>query len=248
MAARDRISVRNMAVDCVVGLYPSERHTPQPLHVDLELTFDSEPAAVHEDLGRTVDYKAITAQVTFLLESCRFELLETAAHALANYLLAPPVPGERRAAIESVVVTLTKPGALAGRAFPSLRIERNRDWAKFTHEEKPFGTVDIIHETRAAGIYRLNVAPGRGIPLHRHEVMREAEMVLTAGLLCQGQAIAPGTVHRWPQGASHRYDNPTDKVQTILCVDSPRFMESDEIQMAGEPAEVTSDLQWVWHV
>ena len=47
----------------------------------------------------------------------------------------------------------------------------------------PGGTVDVIHETREAGIYRLNVAPGRSIPLHVHRRMQESEMVITAGLL-----------------------------------------------------------------
>ena len=32
-----------------------------------------------------------------------------------------------------------------------------------------------MHETRDAGIYRLNIAPGASIPLHVHQVMRESE-------------------------------------------------------------------------
>ncbi len=235
---RDLIRIEGLTVDCVVGVHPHERDTLQPLRVDIELRLDTERAAATERLSRSVDYGVITAQVVFLLQSARFRLLETAAHVLARHLLAPPAPGQQRAAIESVRLRLEKPGALEGRGVPSLEIERPASWVVLGHEDKPFGTVDIIHETRDAGIYRLNVVPGRGIPLHVHRSMRESEMILGDGLLCQGRPAAPGTVHRWPLGAAHGYDNPTDRTQTILCVDVPRFDEGDEIPVDGPPADV----------
>ena len=106
---------------------------------------------------------------------------------------------------------------------------------------RTFGTVDIVHETRDAGIYRLNVAPGKSIPLHVHRVMHEAEMVLGSGMLCQGKPVAPLTVHRWPHGSAHAYHNPTRRTQTILCVDSPPFMPDDEVPVSGEPARIAPE-------
>ena len=240
----DVLRIQNLVVDCVVGVYPHERDTVQPLVVDVELRLDTEPSGVKESFGSTIDYAATASQLSFLLRSCRFRLLETAAHVLARYLLAPPVPDERRPAVDSVVVKLTKPEALQGLAVPSLQIERPASWVNLEVETKPFGTVDIIHETKDAGIYRLNVAPGHKIPLHKHEQMRESEMVLGDGLLCQGRPCAPGTVHRWPLGAAHTYANPTERHQTILCVDSPRFIEEDEIEVSGEPADVPPEPPW----
>lgn len=244
MPHQDRITIEGLQLDCVVGVYPHERNTPQPLSVDLEMTLDTERAAVRERLRHSVDYAAISAQLAFLLTHCRFRMLETAAHVLARYLLAPPAPGEERAQIEEARLRLTKPGALRDRARPSLEIRRDASWAYLRHEEKPFGVVDVIGETRDAGIYRLNVAPGRNIPLHVHRRMREAEMVLSDGLLCQGRPVVAGAVHRWPHGAAHRYDNPTNRYQTILCVDAPRFMEDDEIEVDGPPADVPSESVW----
>jgi dihydroneopterin aldolase len=240
----DTIAIRGLDVDCVVGLYPTERVVPQPLRVDVELTLDTRAAAERERLYLSVDYAAIAAQLSFLLRHCRFRMLETAAHVLARYLLAPPALGERRAAIDAVTLRLTKPGALRGLAVPSLEIRREGT-PELVREDKPFGTVDVVHETQDAGIYRLNVAPGRGIPLHVHRRMDEAEMVLSDGLLCQGRAVMPLTVHRWPREAPHRYDNPTTRWQTILCVDAPRFLESDEIEVEGEPAVVTPEPPWL---
>ncbi len=240
----DLIRITGLEVECVVGVYPHERDTPQTLRVDLELESPTEAAARHERLRDTVDYAAIAGQVAFLLESCRFRLLETAAHALALLLLAPPAPGERRAPIERARITLTKPRALAGRAVPSITITRDASWASMTHETKVFGTVDVLHETRDAGIYRLNIAPGKGIPLHVHRVMRESELVLGDGLLCQGRPVTPGTVFRWPHDAPHRYDNPTERWQTVLCVDAPRFDPADEIEVDAPLADVAPEPTW----
>lgn len=240
----DVLRIEELMVDCVVGVYPHERNASQPLRVDVEMRLATEKSAVKESLRYTVDYAATAAQLVFLLRSCRFRLLETAAHVLARYILAPPTPDEKRAQIESTVVRLTKPGALRGFAVPSLEIERDASSVKLEIEHKPFGTVDVIHETKGAGIYRLNVAPGKSIPLHMHQQMRESEMVLGDGLLCQGQPCAPGTVHRWPRGAAHTYTNPTERSQTILCVDSPRFIPADEIEVDGEPADVPAEPPW----
>jgi len=212
----DVLRIEELMVDCVVGVYPHERNASQPLRVDVEMRLQTETSAVKESLRSTIDYAATASQLVFLLRSCRFRLLETAGHVVARYILAPPAPDERRAQVDSVVVRLTKPGALRGFAVPSLEIER------------------------AA----LNVAPGKSIPLHVHEQMRESEMVLGDGLVCQGQPCAPGTVHRWPRGAAHTYMNPTDRHQTILCVDLPRFIPEDEIEVAGEPADVPAEPPW----
>src|SRR5699024_8913150 len=139
----------------------------------------------------------MSAQLVFLLQACRFRMLETAAYVVARYLLAPPTKSGRRVQIEEVKVRLTKPDALAGKALPSIEISRDRNWCALEVEETSFGLVDVIHETKDAGVYRLNVRPGGEIPLHVHHVMRETEMVLTSGLRCQREPVPAGTVYRW---------------------------------------------------
>lgn len=237
----DRIKLSQLSVDCVVGVYPHERNAVQPLIVDTVLHLDTQPAAKTERLSHTVDYGMVAAQIRFLLSSCRFRMLETAADVLCRFLLAPAAHGENRVAIERVELRLTKPFALAGQAIPSLEVDRAADWVKMGKEEKPFGTVDVIAETQDAGVYRLNIKPGQGIPLHVHRVMQESEMVLTDGLLCQGKPSLPGMVHRWPLGAKHRYDNPSSSVQSVLCVDCPPFIEADEIEVDGQPSAVAPE-------
>jgi dihydroneopterin aldolase len=241
LAPRDVIAIDRLAVDCVVGIYPHERSVLQPLLIDVRMALDTEHAGSSQRLRRTVDYAQVASQIAFLLQSCRFHLLETAAHALTRYLLAPPALGEDRPRVQEVMLRLTKPDALGGKGTPSLEVHRDATDVKLGHETKPFGTVDIVHETRAEGIYRLNVAPHRSIPLHVHRVMNESELILGDGLLLNGRAAASGSVYRWPHDTAHRYDNPTDRWQSILCVDSPPFLPDDEIEVAGEPADVAPE-------
>jgi dihydroneopterin aldolase len=238
MARRDVIAIEGLEVSCVVGVYPHERDRLQPLRVDLSMEVDTRRASQNERLRDSVDYAAVASQVSFLLTTCRFGMLETAAHALSRLLLAPPALGERRAQVEALKLRLTKPSALNGLAVPYLEIHRDASDVTLETEESRFGRVDIVFETSEAGIYRLNVAPQQGIPLHVHRTMREAEMVLSEGLLCQGVRVSAGSVFHWPLHAAHRYDNPTDRYQTILCVDSPSFMPEDEVEVDGEPADV----------
>ncbi|HJL17310.1 MAG TPA: dihydroneopterin aldolase [Sandaracinaceae bacterium LLY-WYZ-13_1] len=236
--ARDIIAIEGLRVDCVVGVYPHERHRVQPLEVSVRMAVDTRRAGREESFAETVDYAATANQIAFLLRSCRFFMLETAARALTRLLLAPPSPGEPRARVQEVKLRLTKPYALAGHGVPSLEVHRDASDVVLGHETKPFGTVDVLDETKHVGVYRLNVAPGRGIPLHVHRQMKESELILSEGLLCQGAPVAAGTVFQWPKEAPHRYDNPTDRWQSILCVDSPPFLPEDEIEVEGEPADV----------
>ena len=241
----DTISIEGLVVDCIVGVYPHERTAPQPLRVDLAMALDTHQAGAQQRLRMTIDYAMIASQIAFLLQSCRFHLLETAAHALTRYLLAPPALGEDRPRLQEVTLRLTKPAALGGRGVPSLEVHRDADGVKLGLETKPFGTVDVVHETKSEGIYRLNVAPGRSIPLHVHRVMNEAEMLLGDGLELNGRVAAAGSVYRWPLDTPHRYHNPTTRWQSILCVDSPPFLPDDEIEVEGEPAPIAPEAPFI---
>ena len=234
----DTIEIKGLRVDCVVGVYPEERDRLQPLEVDLALAVDTRRAARSERLSHTVDYAAVANQLAFLLRSCRFFMLETAARALCRSLLLPPAEDEQRPPIEEVRLRLTKPTALSGHGIPSLEIKRLASEADFSRESNRWGTVDVIDETQHVGIYRLNIAPKSGIPLHVHRQMRESELVLGDGLRCQGEAVTAGTIFDWPHDAPHRYDNPTERWQSILCVDSPPFIPDDEIEVDGDPAVI----------
>lgn len=226
----DVIELRGLTVDCIVGVYNRERVSAQPLRLDVALFLDTRGAAVDGKLAKTVHYGRLLGELRFLLEACRFELLESAAEAVCRYLLAPPTDDGQRAQVRAATVRVTKPQALAGRAVPSLQVHRAAKEMTYAQEDKPFGRVDILHEGAGYGIYRLRVKPGGTIPTHLHQHMEESELVLGAGLLLQGRPVGRGQAFHWPKGFPHRYDNPTATEQTILCVDRPQFIPSDEVE------------------
>ncbi|HMA97278.1 MAG TPA: dihydroneopterin aldolase [Polyangiaceae bacterium] len=242
--ARDFINIEALDVECIIGLYEHERTTPQRLVVEVSMALDVERAAESERLDATVDYEWVSTQIAFLLKVGRFRLLETAALTICRALLLPAVEGEARGNIQAVNIVVRKPGALLGRGVPHLRMVREARDVQTAHEAKPFGTVDIIHETPDVGFYRLNVLPEREIELHVHHRMEESELVLSSGLHCQGEPAARGTVRQWPRGLAHHYYNPTQQVQSLLCIDRPPFHESDEIPIAGTAAAFAAERVW----
>jgi dihydroneopterin aldolase len=232
-----------LQVWCVIGTYPAERQREQPLVVDVSLGLPTRRAA-RTKLRDTVDYVAVAGQISFLLRAGRFRLLEAAAEALAAALLAPPAPGEERAHVSRVRVRLTKPEALAAPTLARVSVARDSEWLVLGREDKEFGRVDVLYETSETGVYRLNIEPGKEIPLHVHERMQEHELVLTSGLLCQNEPVPPGTAFHWPLGAPHVYKNPTAVVQSVLCVDRPPFIPEDERVVSGAPAPVRGEAVW----
>jgi len=240
MVNSDTIQLRALEVDCIIGVNPAERVSPQRLLVQLELCVDTETAACSDQLEETVDYEFVAAQIQFVLHLGQFYLLESACHALCRTLLLPPIEGERHAAIESVKIRIEKPDALHGRAVPCLEVRRHRNDILYQVRDRSFGSLQIVHETPNIGIYRLNLAPGRNVPLHMHRTMQEAEMLLTDGIQVQDVAGPRGSIRLWPRYFPHSYNNPTQKTQGILCLCRPPYSESDEVLVEGRAAPVVA--------
>ncbi|WP_420715293.1 dihydroneopterin aldolase [Corallococcus sp. BB11-1] len=229
----DVMQLRGLTVDCIVGLYNRERVTPQPLRLDVALFLDARQAAVGGKLANTVHYGRLAGELRFLLDACRFELLESAAEAVCRYLLAPPTDAAPHAPVRAATVRVTKPEALGGWAIPSLQVHRAAEEMVYRTEEEPFGRVDVIHEGATYGIYRLRVEPGGRLPPRVNEHTEGCELVLGAGLLLQGQPVARGMAFHLPRDRMHRYDNPTTTEQTLLGVYRPRMALAEEGSAEG---------------
>lgn len=234
----DVITLRGLTVDCIVGIYNRERVAAQPLRVDVALFLDTRAAGASGKLGLTVHYGRLAGELRFLLEACRFELLESAAEAVCHHLLAPATPDAPHARVVAATVLVTKPQALGGAAVPALQVHRTAAEMAWREEATPFGHVDALHEGLGYGVYRLRVKPGGSVAPQALSVQEQSELVLGAGLLLQGQPVARGTAFHWPRGAARRYDNPTAIQQTVLCVAWPRFALAE----AGEPVSSTEGL------
>lgn len=227
----DRLSLRGMRFDCIVGLFDFERNTPQPVELDVTLHIDTRAAAKHSRLAATIDYSRTLGELRFILVASRFRLLESAAEAVAAWLLAPPSQDVPRPQVEKVDVKLSKLVALSGAAVPTLEIHRERSDFTPVTETKPFGYVDIIFETKECGVYRERLFPKAVLPTHVHHHLDESELILGDGLLLQGLPVVPGVAHTWPKGFPHRYENVSDIEQSFLCIDRPAFIPTDEVEV-----------------
>lgn len=231
----DVISIHNMSVPCFIGIHRHERHERQTLLVDLDLYLKPAVTGGNTTLSSSIDYSRVYGEIRFLLEACHFRLLETAAQALCSYLLADSPADRNQAGVEAVRLQLRKPSALKSEAVPGLTILRERKDINIGLEVNNFGKVDLIHESSDCGIYRLRIPAGGQIPAHYHEKMAEAEMAISDGLLLQGKPLPAGLAHFWPHHFVHQYDNPTDTERTILCVNRPAFIQSDEVPAPDSP-------------
>ena len=118
----DRILVRDLQVYARHGVLPEEKTLGQRFALDITAFLDLAEAGQTDELARSVSYVDLIETATATLTQQRFNLIETAAGAVAAALLAG-FP-----AIERVTIELRKPGAPIDAVFAhvGVAIERGR--------------------------------------------------------------------------------------------------------------------------
>ena len=115
----DRIFLRGLTAECVIGFIDWERRVKQTVVVDLELPVDCRQAAVSDDVTDTVDYKKVSKRVLAFIEASEFKLVETLAQRLALLIL-------EEFSIEWIRLSINKPGAIRNSRDVGVSIERSR--------------------------------------------------------------------------------------------------------------------------
>ena len=115
-ARPDRIHIRDLAVECVIGVNPEERLKKQLVVINVTLHADLSRACASDRLADTIDYKAIKVAVLREVEQSQFHLIERLAERIAEIALGFPVA--------RVDVSVDKPGAL--RFARSVAVEISR--------------------------------------------------------------------------------------------------------------------------
>jgi dihydroneopterin aldolase len=117
--AADKIFLRGLEVECIIGFIDWERRVKQRIQIDLELPVDCTRAARSDDVVDTLDYKSVAKRVIAFVEASEFMLVETMAHRMAMLIL-------EEFGIEWVRIWINKPGAIRGSRDVGVAIERNR--------------------------------------------------------------------------------------------------------------------------
>ncbi len=100
----DRIFIRDLEVQTIIGTLPEERVKKQLLILNLEIAVNMNRAAETDDLFQAVDYSRVEELVKETAEASSFQLLEALAGKLCS--IVKSVPGVAR-----VRITIDKPGA-----------------------------------------------------------------------------------------------------------------------------------------
>lgn len=113
----DKVFIKGLKADSVIGVYDWEREIRQQLLLDLELGTDIQHAAKTDDLTYTIDYAAISARVIAYVQAGEFQLIETLAEKIAALLMT-------EFSIPWLKLTLYKPGAVSEAETVGVMIER----------------------------------------------------------------------------------------------------------------------------
>ena len=115
----DKVFIEGLEIETLIGIYDWERKIRQPLLFDLEMAFDNRKPAASDDIGDTLDYKAVSKRLIQYVSSSDFGLVETLAERCAELVLA-------EFAVRHVRLKLSKPGAVRGARAVGVIIERSR--------------------------------------------------------------------------------------------------------------------------
>lgn len=84
----DIVSIRDLRVSTVIGVYDWERETEQALTFSVDMSADVARAAARDDLRDALDYSAVAHTVKCVVIEGKFQLIETAAERVAQTLIA----------------------------------------------------------------------------------------------------------------------------------------------------------------
>ena len=116
----DKIFIRGLQLETIVGMHGWERQLPRPLILSLELGVDTRDAASSDHVRDAVDYDAVSQTVRKIVEGLQPALLETLAEKIARALF-DGYP------IQSLRLSIDKPGAVAGVKAVGIEIDRRRE-------------------------------------------------------------------------------------------------------------------------
>ena len=115
----DKIIVKDLRVNGIIGIYDHERVTPQEMLINLVLYTDIRDAAKTDDFSKCVDYEKVSNIVMAYAQTSKRLTVEALAEDLANLCL--DVPGVQR-----VNIRVEKTQAIPFTDSVGVEIERER--------------------------------------------------------------------------------------------------------------------------
>ena len=117
--ALDKIHIRDLRINTIIGVRPEERKTGQEILLNICLFTDTSSAGETDDLSATIDYDVLCNQIVDKTLSWSFNLIESLAENIAGELL-------RIEAVQACNVGVEKIGALSCARSAAVEIFRKR--------------------------------------------------------------------------------------------------------------------------
>ena len=116
----DKIFLRELEVEAVIGIWEWERKIKQIVSIDLEMATDVRRAAETDNIEGALNYRDVAKRLIAFVGNSEFQLVESLTESIAHILV-----GEFGA--PWVKVSVTKPGAIEGAREVGATIERSAD-------------------------------------------------------------------------------------------------------------------------
>lgn len=98
----DTLFIRDLVLDCSIGIHPHERTAPQRVRFNIELKILPSGAAHTDDPRHIVCYDALVALIRQVAEAGHIQLVETMAERIAQRCLAFPGVAQARVSVEKL--------------------------------------------------------------------------------------------------------------------------------------------------
>ena len=115
----DKVLIRQLAIETVIGIYEWEKKLHQTLLIDLDMAWDNRLAAASDDYEHALCYETVSNRLIALITEKPIELIETVAEMIAQCL-------QDEFNVPWVKVVVMKPGAVPYAASVGVEIERGR--------------------------------------------------------------------------------------------------------------------------
>lgn len=122
MDGSDLVEVRGLKLRGRIGVTADERSHDQALIISIAARLDTRAASTTDDLSATLDYEELVRQVSKIVSSEEYQLVETLADRIARHVL-------EHGFVEDVWVRIAKPEAPLAEEVDEVAIEitRSRD-------------------------------------------------------------------------------------------------------------------------
>ncbi len=113
----DKIFLKELEIDAVIGIWEWERRIKQKVSIDLELAVDARAASRADAIDETLNYRDVAKRLIDYVGSSEFQLVESLAECVAELVV-------KEFGVSWLKLSVAKPGAIEGARTVGITVER----------------------------------------------------------------------------------------------------------------------------